>query len=502
MDNKVKVKMKDILKLLEKEHLLLDYDSNMDYAKIKVEHISYNSSDIEENTLFICKGLNFKSEYLIEAIKKGSIGYISEIRYITEYDNIAYIKVKEIKKAMAIISAYFYNYSYKSFKLIGITGTKGKTTTTNFLKNILDEHDKTKTAYISTMHIYTGTTDEDNHLTTPESMDLHKYFSEVKKNKINYLTMEVASQGYKVDRVYGINFDVGVFLNISEDHISAIEHQSFQDYLECKLQLLKNSNVVVINNDTDCLDSVLDSSKNAEKVVTFGNSNNADYYLLDIVKEKAGYIFTVKSDKYNYEKVFKTRLQGRFNLENALAAITVAKVLGIDDKSIYNAIEKTEIPGRMTILQKDNITVIVDYAHNLLSFQKLFQTIKLDYPNSNIISVFGCQGNKAYNRRKDLGTISSQQSDYIYLTADDPQYESVTDICKDVATYIEKYETKYEIIEDREVAIKKAIDMAVKDGKNEVVLIMGKGSETTQKVKGKIEHYTGDIEIVKEYLNI
>lgn len=502
MENKSKITMKEILNLLEKNYLVVEYNHDVDFSKIEIDHISYNSSDIKKNTLFICKGLKFKSEYLADAIRKSAIGYISEIKYITEYDNVAYIKVSEIKKAMAIVAAYFYDYAYKAFKLIGITGTKGKTTTTNYIKNILDEHEKTKTAYISTMHIYTGTTDEDNHLTTPESMDLHKYFYETRQNKLKYLTMEVASQGYKVHRVYGIKFDVGMFLNISEDHISPIEHPSFEDYLNCKLELLKNCKTAVVNYDTDYLASVLDASKSAERLVTFGKTSDADYYLANIIKEKDGYLFTVKSDKYEYEREFKTKLQGRFNLENALAAITVAKTFDIDDETIYKGVAKTEIPGRMTIIKKDNITAIVDYAHNFLSFQKLYETVKLDYPGNEIISIFGCPGNKAYSRRKDLGTLSAQNSNHIYLTADDPQDEQVKDICKDVATYVEINKGKYEIIEDREIAIKNAIEKASKSNKEVVIVIAGKGSETTQKVKGKLEFYPGDIELAKKYLNV
>lgn len=496
-----KITMKDILEVLLKNNFVVDYSKEVNLSDYLVENLSYNSTEVSKNTLFMCKGLNFKSEYLESAIKNGSSGYISEIKYMTEAGYIPYIKVNDIRKSMSVVAQYFYEYAYREINLIGITGTKGKTTTTNYLKNILDEHEKNKTAYISTMHIYTKTTDKDNHLTTPESLDLQKYFYETKQNNIKYLTMEVSSQAYKVDRVFGMKFNVGVFLNISEDHISPIEHPSFEDYLNCKLQLLKNCDVAVINYDTDYLDSLLDASKEASQIITFGSTNKADYYISSITNEERGYSFVVKSDKYSAEEKYVTQIQGRFNIENALAAICVAKSLNIDSKSIYDGILKTEVLGRMTIIKKNNITVIVDYAHNKLSFEKLFETVKLDYPNDNVSIVFGCPGNKAYTRRKDLGETSAKNCDKIYLTADDPQKEKVLDICKDVATYIEKQNGKYEIIEDRCLAIKKALEEAKKTNGNQVVILAGKGSETTQKVNGKLEDYEGDIYWANEYLN-
>lgn len=497
---KLKYSLKQILDVLDNDNLVVSFSKDVDLSKVYIQNLSYNSKESEAGTLFFCKGINFKSQYLEEAIKNNACAYISEIIYLTD-TMTPYIKVKDIKKALGLVAAFFYKYSYKDFNLIGITGTKGKTTTTNYLKNILDTSEKSKTAYISTMHIYTGTTDIDNHLTTPESLDLHRYFYETKQNNLKYLTMEVSSQSYKVNRVYGIRFNIGAFLNISEDHISPIEHPSFEDYLNCKLQLLKNSDIAVINYDTDYLDSMLDASKNAKKIVTFGKTNKADFYIASINNTVYGYNFVVKSDKYNFEKLFRTKIKGRFNIENALAAITIAKILEIDDDSIYEGILSTEVLGRMSVFNKQNLTVIVDYAHNKLSFQKLFETVKLDFPESKISIVFGCPGNKAYTRRKDLGSISAKNADIIYLTTDDPQNEQVLDICNDIATYIEQEKGKYSIIESRKDAIKEAIYSAINRSEKQVILIAGKGSETTQKIKGKLVDYEGDIYWVKKYLD-
>lgn len=498
---KLEYSLNQIFEKLKNENLISSYSKYLNFNNIIVDNITYNSKEVDNNSLFICKGINFKEDYLKEALKNGACGYISEKLYNVD-SNIPYIQVNDIRKSLAILAAYYYNYTYKNFKLIGITGTKGKTTTTNYLKNILDDSEGKKTAYISTMHIYTGTTDKDNHLTTPESLDLHKYFYETYQNHMKYLTMEVSSQSYKVDRVYGIHFNVGVFLNISEDHISPIEHPSFEDYLQCKLQLLKNCDIAVINHDSEYFDSMAEASKDAKKVVTFSiNANsNADFYVTSIDNTVYGYNFVVESKKYNLNKTFRTQIKGRFNIENALAAISIAKVLNIDNKFIYSGIQKTQVAGRMSVYTKQNITVIVDYAHNKLSFEKLFETIKLDYPEQNISIVFGCPGNKAYNRRKDLGTISAKNANMIYLTEDDPQKESVKDICMDISTYIEKEKGKYTIIEDRKQAIKEAINNAAIQEKKQIVIIAGKGSETTQKVNSQLEKYEGDIYWVQKFL--
>ena len=189
-------------------------------------------------------------------------------------------------------------------------------------------------------------------------------------------------------------------------------------------------------------------------------------------------------------------MQGRFNVENALAAIVVSKELGISDEDIAYGIENTEVKGRMNIFEKDGVTVIVDYAHNKLSFTALYNSLKLDYPGRKIISVGGGPGGKAYARRKDFGEIVGSNSDYIYLTAEDPQFEEVKDICEDIASYIEK--GKYEIVEDRKEAVEKALTNAEE---GDVVVLLAKGEETYQKVRGVFTPYESDLSLAKEWAN-
>lgn len=398
---------------------------------------------------------------------------------------------------MALVAKEFYKRSYEDIETIGITGTKGKTTVTFFLSNILDEYTKSRNAIISTVSTYTKITDEESHLTTPEALELHRLFYEAKISNLKYLTMEVTSQAYKKDRVYGVHFKNGMFLNISEDHISDAEHPNFEDYLECKLKLIDNSDRMIINNDMDYINTVLNRAKGKE-IITYGKDNKADYYIENIVKKEPGFTFDVVNDKTKYRQNFEIKMQGRFNTENALAAITMAKTLGVDDESIRKGILNTSVMGRMNVFDKNGITVIVDYAHNALSFSKLYESIKLDYPGRRIVSVGGGPGGKAYRRRRDFGEIVGASSDYIILTAEDPQFEEVSKICADIAAYIPK-KTKYEVIEDRTLAVEKAIKEA-KEG--DVIVLLAKGEEDYQKVKGVFTYFESDLKIAKRLLDI
>jgi UDP-N-acetylmuramyl-tripeptide synthetase len=489
---KLEIKFSKVFEILKEEGVLLE---SKQVGASTINYISSDSRDVKDNTLFFCKGIHYKQEYLMQAIEKGVSLYISEVKY--DVPNVSYFIVDNIRRAMAAIALEFYNHSFDKLETIGITGTKGKTTVTYFLRNILDEYVGSKTAVISTVETYTGVREEESHLTTPEPIDLQKFFYETVTSNIKYLTMEVTSQAYKTDRVYGVHFNNGMFLNISEDHISDAEHPNFEDYFNCKLQLLKNCDNLVINADTDQFNVIINACK-GKKVTLYGSKNNADYYYKNIIKEEVGFSFDIKNDKLGYSNNFKITMQGRFNIENAVAAITMAKTLGVDDESIRKGLIKTEVKGRMNVFNSNGITVIVDYAHNKLSFTKLYESIKLDYPGRKIISLGGGPGNKAYKRRQDFGIIVGNNSDYIYLTAEDPQFEKITDICRDISTYI-KEDTKYEVIEDRAVAIEKAIKNA-KSG--DVIVLLAKGEEDYQKVDGTFIPYESDILIAKRLLNI
>ena len=480
-----------IKEILIKNNLLIECN----IINEDINYISCDSRNIERNSLFFCKGMYFKEKYLKEAIEKGAIAYVSEQKYKT--GGTSYFIVSNVLKAMGIISLEFFNYPDRNLEKIGVTGTKGKTTVTYFLNNILEEYTNSRPGLISSIWTYTGTKDEESHITTPEAMEIEKSFYEMVRSNIKNVTMEVSSQSYKRSRLEGVEFEYGLFLNIDKDHISKLEHPNFEDYLNCKLEFLKHCKNVLINKDTKHLEEVLKAVK-GKNVVFFGSNNDADYYVTEIIKEENGFSFVVKNDELRYSKVFNIKMQGRFNIENALAAISVCKMLNIDDEIIQKGLLKTKVPGRMTIYEKSGITVIIDYAHNKLSFEKLYESLKTDYPNRRIISVGGTVGGKAYNRREEFGKIVGQASDYIYLTADDPQFEKTEDICKDIGKYIDD-KSKFEIIKDRKRAINKAI---TNSRSGDVIVLLSKGTDEYQRIKNKDVPYESDVKIVEKKLKI
>lgn len=485
-----KISIREIKELFDSEKINCEVFCEEIGLDREYTYLSYNSADICDNTFFICKGAAFKEQYLDDAIKKGARAYISEKRY---NDSIPCVITDDIRRGMAVLSKAFYKNAYEALTLVGLTGTKGKTTTTYFIKNIIDKFCNMRTGVLSTVEIYTGKEDHDSHLTVPESPDLHKHFSQCRESGIPYLTMEVSSQAYKVNRVYGTEFDVGVFMNIGEDHIGPLEHESAEDYFLCKLQLMKHCKTAVINKNSDRFDEIYSTaSQYAKKIVTFGDST-CDYWVEDIKKEDVGFSFIIKG-KDGYVNSFKISMAGRFNVENALTAFCVAKALNIDDASIAHGLYVNEVKGRMNLFEKDGVTVIVDYAHNYLSFSKLYESIKADYPGRRIVVVVGCPGGKNYIRRRDIGKLSGMYADYMYLTAEDPQFEDVRKICEDIASYLEPYKTPYEIIEDRAEAVEKAL-MTAKKG--DVIILAAKGEEVYQKVEGKYVPYESDLAIAK-----
>ena len=504
------ISIKQAVELLEQDGLLVGYDCPPQLLDHRFSHLSYSSADVTPDTFFICKGAAFKEEYLRNAIAKGAGVYLAQSLY--EGVDCPHILVSDIRKAMSLVSIAFYQKAYRNFRVVGLTGTKGKTTTTYFMKNILDAFCRRnpqlcaaqKSAVLSTVEVDTGIEHHEAHLTTPESPDLQRYFAQTRDSGLPFLTMEVSSQAYKLSRVYGMDFDIGMFLNIGEDHIGPLEHTDFEDYFSCKLQLMEHCRTAISNREMDHAQRVLEHARaHAQRVLTFGKLETADlddddcWILRDIQKEEQGFTFTTSHGLE--QDSWRIRMAGRFNVENALAAILAAKALGVDDQSIREGLLQNEVQGRMNLFEKDGVTVLVDYAHNFLSFQKLYESLKADYPGQRIVVVVGCPGGKAQLRRRDIGTLSGQNADYLYLTAEDPQFEDVRSICEEIASFVKPYGTPYEIIEDRAQAVEKAITTAQK---GDVIVLAAKGEEVYQKVRGEYVYYESDLAIAKRLLSV
>lgn len=475
-------------------------DSYVHDKTVAIESITYNSKKAKAYSMFVCKGAAFKSDYLTEAVDNGIACYMSENFYDTVRP-VSYIIVTDIRKAMAVVANCFYDSAYDKIKLIGITGTKGKSTTAYYVKYILDEYLQNigakPAAIVSSIDVFDGKVKKESHLTTPEAFELHEHFDNAVQSGIEYFVMEVSSQALKYDRVLGVNFDVGIFLNISEDHISPVEHSDLEDYFGAKLKLFAQSKLAVVNLDSDMSERIIISSKDSEKAVTFGINRDADYSAYNIVKRGNDILFNVKTS--DFDEQFKLTMPGLFNVENALAAIAVGCHFNIPLEFIKSGLAKARSSGRMEIsCSADNsIVAIVDYAHNKLSFEKLYQSTVEEYKGRKIITVFGCPGGKAYNRRVELGRLSGEYSDKVYLTAEDPGYEKVSDISADIAQHVKKFECECHLIDDRGEAIKLAILNAEP---NSIVLITGKGNETRQKIGSEYVPCKTDTDYVKEAL--
>lgn len=491
----------DYLQLLQKHQLITKYRIFPGDMGRAVARISCNSTEELGEALFFCKGAHFKEEYLQSAVAKGAFCYVSEREY-PSVPNTSYLLVSDVRRAMALLADFFYGQVWKQFHLIGITGTKGKSSTTYYVKYILDEYlrdkGKQESAVISSIDTYDGVRRFESHLTTPEALDLQRHFYNAARSGIEYLEMEVSSQGLKYDRVYGIQFDVGCYLNLGLDHISPLEHPDAEDYFQSKLKLFSQCTVACVNVNGGRADEVIAAAKNCRRVITFGTRAEADVYGYDIQKSGNDILFHVRTARFS--RPFRLTMPGLFNVENALAAIAICEGLGIPERYMYVGLMKARVPGRMEVYTNANnrVIAIVDYAHNRLSFEKLFASVREEYPDRQIITVFGCPGRKALDRRRDLGEISGRYSAKVILTEEDPGEEPVEDICREISEYVAAEGCDFSILADRGEAIEAAVLDCEADS---VLLITGKGEETRQKRGTTYVPCPSDVDYVKAALH-
>lgn len=463
--------------------------------------LTYDSREVETDTMFICKGAAFKPVYLRNSVEQGAVCYVSEKKYELEQD-VPYLVVRDIRKAMPVLANFFYNNPWEDLTVTGVGGTKGKSTSVYYMKAVVDDYlmaqNKKDSAVISSIDIYDGKSKTESHITTPEAVELQRHFRNALDTGMEYVQMEISSQALKYHRVDGIIFDVAVFLNISEDHISPIEHVDFEDYFSSKMRMFAQTRTAVVNLDADYISRILKAAEAAGEVITFSTKDaRADYYAYEIHKDGQSTRFQVRCAAFDEE--FVLTMPGLFNVENALGVIAAAVKMGIPKEYIHSGLLRARSSGRMELYASDDkkILAIVDYAHNKLSFEKLFSSMKEEYPDYEIVSIFGCPGRKALTRRRDLGTVAGRYSKKVYLVAEDPGYEPVEDISRDIAQYVEAEGCPYEMIEDRGEAIKTAIESA--EGKT-LLLVTGKGGETRQKYGSDYLDCPSDVEYVVRYL--
>lgn len=493
------------LDALKQEGILSDTFGLMEKLDTDVELVTYDSRKVAAGTLFFCKGIHFKAEYLQDAFAKGAFAFVSESKITATTDKFPGILVTDIRKAMAVAANIYFNQAWKNFTLIGITGSKGKSTTAFFTRDILDdylgEEGLPPCGILSSIENFDGLVKEDESLnTTKEAFPLHQHFQNGADAGIKYMVTEVSSQGLKYHRTLGVLYDVGVFMNIGRDHISPVEHSDLEDYISSKEQLFNQCKTACIHMDTPYSQRFLvaaQKSETVEKILTFGIEPGSDYQAYDIRTSLAGIVFRVVGPDFDEE--FEIGLTGIFNVSNALAAISICHHLGIPMEHMKSGLYRSRVSGRMELFYNDSHSkfVIMDYAHTYDSITLLLQSAKTDYPGKKLVIVFGCPGNKAESRRKDLPEAAAPFVEKMYITMEDPGEESVESICNEMALHAAAAGAEYEIIPDRVQAIKQAIYEA---DENTIVLVTAKGWETRHRIGTEYVKTVSDGETVVETL--
>lgn len=447
---------------------------------VPVTTLVTDSRKIEAGSVFVCiAGANFDGHAVAgDAAAKGAAALIVE-KDVDVPDGIAVIKVDSTRRAQAYLSAAYYGYPAREMKVIGVTGTKGKTTTTYLIKSIL-EHAGYRVGLIGTIEIIIG--DEHIHAkhTTPESIEIQEYFRRMADAGMDAVVMEVSSQGLMLHRTDAIDFDLGIFTNIEPDHIGPGEHTSFEHYLSCKSLLFKQCRVGIVNADDAHADAVLEG--HTCDVETYGLTEAAAIRAQHIeLAQKPGYLgvdFDVTGLANMHVSV---PTPGKFSVYNALCAIAVCRHFSIAEDDVVKALAVAKVKGRIEMVPiSDRFTLMIDYAHNGMALRSLLETLR-EYNPKRLVCVFGCGGNRAKDRRYEMGEVSGEYADLSIITSDNPRFEEPQAIIDDIKVGIGKTSGKYVEIIDRKEAIAYAIRNAL-DG--DVIVLAGKGHEDYQEIKG------------------
>ena len=486
------MKLKEMLVGLEELKAKGDLD-------VEIKGISSNSKEVKEGDLFVAiKGFAVDGhKFVNDAIEKGASAIIIEegcdLKSFDVPKELSVVMAKDTRKALAIVSSNFYGNPSKKFKLIGVTGTKGKTTTTFMIKEILEKAGK-KVGLIGTIATYiNGKKLKDSDRTTPESLELQQLFSQMVKEGVEVVVMEVSSQSLKLHRVDGCEFDIVLFTNFSEDHISPNEHPDMEDYFNSKLKLFEMCKVGIVNTD-DLHGAKIPKLFPDSQITTYGIDNYANVLAKDITITNSYVDFRVKITDRN-ERV-KTCIPGRFSVYNSLAAICVAQKFGVTSEVVKQALLEVRVPGRSEMVDnKLEIPIMIDYAHSPESLQNILQAVK-SYTRGKVISVFGCGGDRDSSKRPIMGEISGRIADYTFITSDNPRTEEPKKIVEQIEEGIKKTKGKYSVVVDRTEAIKQAIKMATK---RDIIVLAGKGHEPYQEICGK-KHPFDERIIVRELI--
>ena len=463
-----------------------------------VEAVTCDSRSAVPGSLFLCKGAAFKEEYLAQALGQGAFAYVSEVPY--ENQPAPCIRVTDIRSAMGLLADAAWGHPSGEVAVIGITGTKGKTTTAYFLKSILDcwreKQGLHPVGLLSTIVTDDGAQRRPAVLTTPEPLDLQRHLWNAANAGCGYVVMECSSQALKYGRMTGVELDTAVFLNLGEDHISPKEHPTLEDYFQSKLKIFDRARRAVVNLDSDRAPQILAAAGKCGEVTSYAlDAPNGALKGRVTGPVQGGMTFAAPYGGALAQ--FTIPLAGRFNVSNALAALGVCQYLGVPLDAVQRGLAQARVPGRMETYAAGGKTVIVDYAHNGMALEALLRSVREDHPGAPVTVVFGCTGGKGLDRREGMGKAAGRYADHIILTEDDPGPEEVEDICAEIGGYITPFGKTYTVIPDRETAIRSAIGTAPAGA---VVVLAGKGSEMEQKRKNGPEPCVPDGMLAQKYL--
>ena len=474
-----------------------------DPASCDVTRAESDSRKITDGCLFVAiAGFEFDGHRFVEAaILSGANAVIvdsgreilsaSEIADMAEGRDVTVVEVPDSRRALAVVSSAILGHPESKLDIYGITGTKGKTTSTFMLRQIFDEAG-ISSGLIGTVCNYIGDRKIPARLTTPESTEIYNMMDELYRSGSRNLIMEVSSLGVKRYRVYGIRYKCACFTNLYNDHIAPHEHPDMQDYFSCKLKIFDDCETAFINIDSDKAPEVIKYCEGKCEIITFGLSDKADIRAVNLRKDRRGHVigttFDLISPQYNGE-VFVS-LPGEFSVHNALCAICCAMKAGVSFDAIRSALAKCSVPGRVQpVPNNSGISILVDYAHNAAALGSVLDTLR-EYTEGRLITMFGCGGDRPRDRRFEMGEVSGLKSDYTIITTDNPRTEDPDKIIEDIITGISKTTGRYEVVSDRASAIARCIELA-KSG--DTVLIAGKGHEDYQ-IFGKTKIHFDDYE--------
>ncbi len=473
----------------------LRYEVSQGSDGINVTELINDSRKVTEGSVFVCirGAVSDGHAFARDVAEKGAAALVVE-KDVDVPQNVTVIRVEDTRYALALMSAAYFGYPAEKLKVIGITGTKGKTTTTYMVKSILEGVGH-KVGLIGTIEALIGGKSIPANNTTPESYTIHKYFAEMVEAGCDSVVMEVSSQGLMLHRTAGIMFEIGIFTNLGEDHIGPNEHKDFEDYKRCKGILFTQCRLGIANVDDPWYEDVFKGA--TCKVETFGFTEKADLRAVDIEHiTRPGYLGVRYHVSGLMDFDVEIDIPGDFSVYNSLTAIAVCRHFDVPVENIQKALKVAKVRGRIEMVKvSDEFTMMIDYAHNAMSLESLLHTLR-DYKPERIVTIFGCGGNRSKTRRYEMGEVSGRMSDFTIITSDNPRFEEPQDIIDDIITGIKKTDGEYIAVCDR----KEAIRYSIEHGRpGDVIILAGKGHETYQEIKG-VKYDMDDRILVKEVL--